>query len=150
MDICSKKSQFVSKGLVVVTKFLQENPDCSVIVFCNSWKQSQHFAKELEKKLDHKRLSVDVVNINGTLDKIDKFWWIRLFCEKQKQQRDCIHGRLCTCSPYTQQRLVMMLANHQSTQMQNCGRHGVHTQGRSWIRIPAPTGAFGWTAFQKT
>ena len=74
MDICSKKSQFVLKGLVVVAKFLQDNPDCSVIVFCNSRKQSQHFAKELKKKLDHKRLSVDVVNINGTLDKIDKFW----------------------------------------------------------------------------
>jgi superfamily II DNA helicase RecQ len=74
MDICSKKSQFVSKGLVIVAEFLQDNPDCSVIVFCNSRKQSQHFAKELEKKLDHKRLLVDVVNINGSLDKIDKFW----------------------------------------------------------------------------
>ncbi len=74
MDICSKMSQFVSKGLVVVAEFLQDNPDCSVIVFCNSQKQSQHFAKKLEKKLDHKRLSVDVVNINGSLDKIDKFW----------------------------------------------------------------------------
>jgi len=27
MDICYKKSQFVSKGLVVVTEFLQDNPD---------------------------------------------------------------------------------------------------------------------------
>jgi len=37
--------------------------------------------KELEKKLDHKRLLVDVVNINGSLDKIDKFWPFRLFCD---------------------------------------------------------------------
>ena len=81
MDICSKKSQFVLKGLVVVAKFLQDNPDCSVIVFCNSRKQSQHFAIEFEKKLDHKRLSVDVVNINGSLDKIGKCWQIRLFCD---------------------------------------------------------------------
>jgi superfamily II DNA helicase RecQ len=75
MDICSKKAQFVSKGLVVVAEFLQANPHCSAIVFCNSRKQSQ------EKKLDHMRLSVDIININGSLDKIDKFWRIRLFCD---------------------------------------------------------------------
>jgi len=89
MDICSKKSQFVSKGLVVVAEFLQDNPDCSVIVFCNSRKQSQHFAKELKKKLDHKRLLVDVVNINGSLDKINKFWRIQLFCD----DRHTRHGQ---------------------------------------------------------
>jgi hypothetical protein len=89
MDICSKKSQFVLKVLVVVAKFLQDNPDCSVIVFCNSRKQSQHFAIEFEKKLDHKRLSVDVVNINGSLDKIDKFWRIRLVCD----DRHTRHGQ---------------------------------------------------------
>ena len=49
MNICSKKAQFVSKGLVVVAEFLQANSHCSAIVFWNSCKQSQHFAKELEK-----------------------------------------------------------------------------------------------------
>jgi hypothetical protein len=83
MDICSKKAQFVSKGLVFVAEFHQANPHCSAIVFCNSRKQSQHFSKELEKKLDHMRLSVDVININGSLDKIDKFWRIRLFCDNR-------------------------------------------------------------------
>jgi len=33
MDICSKKSQFVSKGLFGVAEFLQKKTDCSVIVF---------------------------------------------------------------------------------------------------------------------
>ena len=83
------KGQFVSKGLVVVAEFLQANPHCSVIVFCNSRKQSQHFAKEFEKKPDHIRLSVDVININGLLDKIDKFWCIRLFCDNRHTQ----HGQ---------------------------------------------------------
>jgi len=83
MNICSKKAQFVSKGLVVVAEFLQANPHCSAIVFCNSRKKYQHFAKELEKKLDHMRLLVDVININRSLDKIDKFWRIRLFCDNR-------------------------------------------------------------------
>ena len=33
MNICSKKAQFVSKGLVVVAEFLQANSHCSAIVF---------------------------------------------------------------------------------------------------------------------
>ncbi len=83
IEICLKKAQFVAKGLTVVAAFFQTNPDSSVVVFCNSRKQSQHFSQQLEKKLDQLRLAIDVVNINGSLDKIDKFWRIRLFCDDQ-------------------------------------------------------------------
>jgi len=63
----------------MVTSFLEQNPDSSVIIFCNSRQQSLHIASQLEKKLDMKKLAVDVLNINGSLDKTDKFWRIRVF-----------------------------------------------------------------------
>jgi superfamily II DNA helicase RecQ len=46
--ITSNKGQYVSKGLSLVAKFLQENPSLSAVVFCNSCKQSQHFHDHLE------------------------------------------------------------------------------------------------------
>jgi hypothetical protein len=67
--------------------FLQRNLDSSIVIFCNSRKQSQHFAVQLEKKLDLMKLSIDVVNINGSLDKIDKFWRIRLFCDDRQSSQ---------------------------------------------------------------
>ncbi len=67
------KAQFVGKGMSHVAEFLQRNCDSRIVIFCNSKKQSQHIAIQLEKKLDLMKLSVDVVNINGALDKIDKF-----------------------------------------------------------------------------
>ncbi len=80
LELCSNKGQFVLKGLSMVTEFLQLNHDSSVIIFCNSRKQLQHFSFHLDKKLDQTKLTIDVININGSLNKIDKFWWIRLFC----------------------------------------------------------------------
>jgi len=74
LEICAKKAIFVSKGLAMVTRFLEQNPDSSVIIFCNSRQQSLHIASQLEKKLNMKKLAVDVLNINGSLDKTDKFW----------------------------------------------------------------------------
>ncbi len=76
LEICLKKAQLVSKGLLLVADFLQRNPDSSVVIFCNSRRQPQHLLIQLEKKLDQLKLSVNVVNINGSLDKIDKFWRI--------------------------------------------------------------------------
>jgi hypothetical protein len=52
-----------------------------VVIFCNSQKRSIHFSVQLETKLDQLKIPVDVLNINGSLDKIDKFWRIRLFCD---------------------------------------------------------------------
>ena len=79
LEICSKKAQFISKGLTVIAAFISKKPGASVVVFCNSRHQSLHLAQHLEKKLDQMMLLVNVVNINGLLDKIDKFWRIRLF-----------------------------------------------------------------------
>ena len=45
------------------------------------------FCKRAREKLNHMRLSVDVININGSLDKIDKFWHIRLFCDNRHTQQ---------------------------------------------------------------
>jgi superfamily II DNA/RNA helicase len=79
--VCSSKVHFMSKGLLMVTDFLQDNRDSSVVIFCNSRKQLLHFSFHLGKKLDQVKLSIDLLNINGSLDKIDKFWRIRLFCD---------------------------------------------------------------------
>ena len=87
LEICAKKAIFVSKGLVIVTSFLEQNPNSSVIIFCNSRQQSLHIASQLEKKLDMKKLAVDVLNINGSLDKTDKFWRIRIFCDNRHSRR---------------------------------------------------------------
>ena len=62
----------------MVSNFLEEDPDSSVIIFCNSRQQSLHIASQLEKKLDIKKLAVDVLNINGSLDKTNKFWLVTI------------------------------------------------------------------------
>jgi hypothetical protein len=71
--ITLNKGQYVSKGLTYVLKFLQENPALSAVVFCNSCKQSQHYRDNLEQKLNKMKLNIDVIHINGSLHKIDKF-----------------------------------------------------------------------------
>ncbi len=83
LEVCSNKAQFVPKGLLMVTDFLQLNHDSSVVIFCSLRKQSQHFSVHLDKKFDQAKLSIDVININGSLDKIDKFWWICFFCDNR-------------------------------------------------------------------
>jgi hypothetical protein len=89
LEICSKKAQFVLKSLSLVVDFLHCNPDSSVVIFCNSRKQSIHFWGQLEKKLDQLKLSIDVVNINGSLDKIDKFLHIGIFCDNCHNCQGC-------------------------------------------------------------
>ena len=76
---------------MLVADFLLHNPDLSVVVFCNSRKQLQHFTTHLEKKLDLAKLAINVININCSLDKIDKFWQIRLFCDDCHSRQ----GRFC-------------------------------------------------------
>jgi hypothetical protein len=80
-ELCSNKGHFVSKGLSMVTDFLQINHDSIVVIFCNSRKQSQHFSFHLDKKLYQAKLAIDVININGSLDKIKIFWRIFPFCD---------------------------------------------------------------------
>ena len=87
LEMCGKKAIFVSKGLTMVANFLEQNPESSVVIFCNSRHQSLHIATQLEKKLDMKKLAIDVLNINGSLDKTDKFWRIRLFCDNRHSRR---------------------------------------------------------------
>jgi superfamily II DNA helicase RecQ len=65
----------------MVTEFLQLNHDSSVVIFCNSRKQLQHFSFHLDKRLDQAKITIDIFNINGSLNKIDKFWRICLFCD---------------------------------------------------------------------
>ncbi len=83
LEVCGQKSVFVSKGLSMVTEFLDQNRDSSVVIFYNSQNQSLHLSGHLNKKLDLAKLSVDVLNINGSLDKMEKFWRIRLFCDNR-------------------------------------------------------------------
>ncbi len=81
--ITSSKGQYLSKGLTLVSHFIQDNnPSASAVVFCNSRKQSKHLRDHLERKLNKLKLNVYVVHINGSLHKTDKFWRIRLFCSK--------------------------------------------------------------------
>ncbi len=95
LAICSNKSQFVAKGFALVADFLLQNCDLSIVVFCNLWKQSQHFTTHLEKKLDLAELAIDLINFSGALDKIDKFWRILIFCDN----RHSCQGRLCALVP---------------------------------------------------
>jgi len=84
-SICSLKGQFVSKELTLLAKFIRDNQLSSAVVFCNYRKQSQHFRDHLEWKLNELKLNVDnvdVIHINGSLHKTDKFWRICLFCDE--------------------------------------------------------------------
>jgi hypothetical protein len=47
---CSNKAQLVAKGLMLVVDFLHQNHDSSVVIFCNSWKQSQQFIVHVKKE----------------------------------------------------------------------------------------------------
>ena len=80
--ICSTKGQFVSKGLTLLAEFIRDNLSSSAVLFCNSRQQSQHFRDNLERELNNMKLNVDVIHINGSLHKTDKFWCICLFCDK--------------------------------------------------------------------
>ena len=80
--ICSGKGLYVSKGLSLVSEFLRDHPMKSAVIFCNSRHQSQHFRDHLECKLNELKLNVDVLHINGSLHKTDKFWRICLFCDE--------------------------------------------------------------------
>ncbi len=48
--ICSGKGFYASKGLSLVSEFLQDHPTISAIIFCNSRHQSQHFRDLLQLK----------------------------------------------------------------------------------------------------
>ena len=80
--ICSAKGLYVSKGLTLVSEFLQDHTAKSAVIFCNSRHQSQHFWDHLERKLNELQQNVDVLHINGSLHKMDKFWRICLFCDE--------------------------------------------------------------------
>ena len=80
--ICSAKGLYVSKGLTLVSEFLRDHTTKSAVIFCNSRHQSQHFRDHLERKLNELQLNVDVLHINGSLHKTDKFWRICLFCDE--------------------------------------------------------------------
>ncbi len=80
--ICSAKGLYVSKGLTLVSEFLRDHPLKSAVIFCNSWHQSQHFRDHLERKLNELKLNVNVLHINGSLHKTDKFW--RIVCSVMK------------------------------------------------------------------
>jgi superfamily II DNA/RNA helicase len=80
--ICSAKGLYVSKGLTLVSEFLRDHTVKSAVIFCNSCHQYQHFQDHLECKLNVLQINVDVLHINGSLHKTDKFWWIRLFCDE--------------------------------------------------------------------
>ena len=80
--ITSGKAPYDSKGLSEAVKFIQDHPSSSATIFCNSRKQSQHFLDNLKRKPNEMKLNVNVLHINGTLHKVDEFWWIRLFCDE--------------------------------------------------------------------
>jgi hypothetical protein len=71
--ICLLKGLYVSKGLILVSEFLQDHPVRSAVIFCNSQHQSPHFWDHLECKLNQLKLNVDVFHINGSLHKTDMF-----------------------------------------------------------------------------
>ncbi len=73
LEISSNKAQFVAKGLIVVADFLHEHREGSVVIFCNSRKQSQHLTVHLEKKLDTAKLSIDVPTLKAHLTKLTSF-----------------------------------------------------------------------------
>ena len=80
--IFSAKGLYVSNGLTLVSKYLRDYPVKSAVIFCNSQHQSQHFWDHLERKLNQLKLNVDVLHINVSLHKTDKFWHICLFCDE--------------------------------------------------------------------
>jgi hypothetical protein len=63
--VCSEKAQFVAKGFSHVVGFLQCNRDSSVVIFCNSRKQSKPFSIHPDNKLDQAKLPINVLNINS-------------------------------------------------------------------------------------
>ena len=87
LDVCGKKSLFESKGLAMVTDFLECNSAGRAVIFSDSRNQSLYITSHLEMKLDLKKLSVDVLNVNGSLDKTDKCWQICLFCNDRHRRR---------------------------------------------------------------
>lgn len=91
-QLCNK-ADFVKVGLPKAVEFLVEDPDGSIVIFCNSRAQSMKYLKQFESKLNFAHSKVDVVYINGALNKHEKFWRIRLFCGDDKEHIDGMEFR---------------------------------------------------------
>ena len=79
------KGEYVKTGLSEVVVNLPHDSDNKVIVFCNSRGKADHFAKELERKLNDAGKKFDVIVITGALNKNEKFWRIRILCGNEEE-----------------------------------------------------------------
>ena len=61
-------------------KLATDNDKGCVCVFVGSKNPSYHILTELARKLNEALSTVDVIHVHGSLDKNEKYWFIRLFC----------------------------------------------------------------------
>ena len=69
-----------TKRLDTVRDFIRDDDVHYACVFIDSKARSMKVLKELERKLDESLLKIDVVHVHGSLDKNEKYWFIRIFC----------------------------------------------------------------------
>ena len=73
-------ADFVKRGLPRAVEKLKGSDD-SIVIFVNTRTKAMHLTPKLEKKCDEVGCKVDVLSLNGALNKHDKFWRIRFFCD---------------------------------------------------------------------
>ena len=71
--------QYVKRLDRVVALVTDDDEGC-VCVFVGSKDRSYHILAELERKLNEALQTVDVMHVHGSLDKNEKYWFIRFFC----------------------------------------------------------------------
>lgn len=69
---------YVKTGLPLAIQRMKASKG-SIVIFVNTRTKAMHLTSKLEKKCDECGHAVDILSLNGLLNKHDKFWRIRFF-----------------------------------------------------------------------
>ena len=74
------KSDYVKVGLPFTIGILKESKK-SIVIFVNIRTMAMHLITKTEKRCDEAGLTNNILLLNGSLNKHEKFWRIRFFCD---------------------------------------------------------------------
>lgn len=71
-------SDYAKTGLSLAIKTMKASQGC-IVIFVNTWTRAMHLTSQLEKKCNESELAVDILSLNSSLYKHNKFWRIQFF-----------------------------------------------------------------------
>jgi len=81
-EMLFKCSSNYTMHLNLTVDFLKDDNEHYACIFVGSKDKSHHLLNKLERKLNESLLPVDIMHVHGSLDKNEKYWFMRIFCAK--------------------------------------------------------------------